>query len=218
MGLIKKEIARKIKATSIVGRTISLYEDFDLFLSNNHTVKCIEKCHSCCSDYFYISEWEFYTILFYIQNEYEPQYTFDKINYSKKQLNLIRSNYHDEYEHLNGLCFDSSIESTFRPKSNLHIVCPFLNDSGLCDIYPVRPMICREYGRIKHCYCDFLPQTKLIDINGFSDNNRIEKLYSPYGLRKPYPIIDWLGSMTEQILISDRFKKSFSVDNIKFYR
>jgi Fe-S-cluster containining protein len=58
---------------------------------------------------------------------------------------------------------DSRLETISRWYRNLQVVCPFLED-GLCTIYPIRPLVCREYfvkGSEKTCAGGCVPQQVL---------------------------------------------------------
>lgn len=209
---------KKIKPFSIVGRTLSLYDDIDKFVSSSSKPSCIDGCCQCCNDYFYIYEWEFYTILFYLVNLNDDDYLSSKINYSKECIEHIKINNLEEYRRLNSQNKPQIPGELMLPQHNLGIKCPFLSCNNRCEIYEVRPLMCREYGVFEHTYCDKITNQKFINIDEFKGNNRISRIMYPNGtFRIPYPIIEWLGSMARPILASNKLKLSYSVSDFDFY-
>ena len=210
---------KSIKSSSIIGRTLSLYNHLDIFIRQNKESTCVANCNSCCNNYFYISEWEYYTLLFYVLSTYDDEYINSKIGYSIDCLDMIQNTYPDEAKRLDYNAKSSTTYSDYVcDNCDIIIRCPFLNEKGLCDIYEVRPLICRLYGTFMHASCQKINCANLISIEKFEYLNLIDELICPNGsFRKPYPIIDWLGSMTIKIISSGKFKKSYSADKVKFY-
>lgn len=88
---------------------------------------------------------------------------------------------------------------------SLTITCPFLNMSGYCDIYAVRPLTCRFHGWSVKCnYMNYAP----------APYNKYEQ-YPEYKhceldlpmISKPYPIIDFMGDVAPMLLINKEYFK-----------
>lgn len=206
----------RLNPKSIVSRTISLYNDLDKFIKNSNPPKCQINCCDCCSDYFHVSEPEFYTLLYYVINKYGDDYLKEKIKYSKKAVLFLKEQYPNEYIKLTQINCPISYNDLFDIPKTLKIKCPFLCN-GKCDIYECRPFICRVFGITKDNICNKAKGNN-IDINLFIDNGRLKRLFFPREkVEKPYPIIDWLASMSELMLFSGSYVNSYSLDSTTFY-
>lgn len=129
---------------------------------------CKKGCGNCCTDDFEISVTEFFTILNYL-----------KITCTDEQIDKICSKASMK---ISSVSFASDSEDVIFSR------CIFLNEtSDCCDIYEVRPIICRKYGHYENTDCEIinaddkaksaLIHNSLVDtmknINFFEDNGKI---------------------------------------------
>ncbi len=55
--------------------------------------------------------------------------------------------------------------------------CPYLNENKRCDIYPVRPLICRVYGVLEDLKCPFVRAEKTLNREEYEElKNRIARI------------------------------------------
>ncbi|HBR01149.1 MAG TPA: hypothetical protein DD738_00885, partial [Ruminiclostridium sp.] len=137
---------------STVGRMLVFYRDLDISIGNLGNV-CIQSCCDCCYDYFYISLKEFFAILHFIRSQRGEWYLKKKILMAKDNLEALKRQSPEEYQRLNST-FDkipldiSMVRKLFNDTQyvkKLNRPCIFLQH-GQCEIYQVRPYICRLYG------------------------------------------------------------------------
>lgn len=152
-----------------------LYRDIDETIEEYRkehgiTVPCVAGCSNCCYDYFNISEVEFELILKHI----EKSWTIDEITnlYVKAEENIAT------FKEENSGLYNALLEKTDTDKQlrdfmkylrqKTSFPCPFLDqENGKCQIYGVRPLICRTHGsaHIKDQYkpgspCEIIPNGK----------------------------------------------------------
>lgn len=112
--------------------------------SSDVTFVCKKGCCACCSNYFYISQMEYFYIKRYLLETDATAFSAAKQR-AFEQAELLKSIAPNEYEKVfskkdYGIsCFDAS-EYT-KGFSN----CIFLQN-GSCSVYPARPRVCRIYG------------------------------------------------------------------------
>jgi Fe-S-cluster containining protein len=111
---------------------------------NDLNFKCREGCSECCSRCYCVSETEFVLILNYIIKNWPQERIIRIIDNSKSQWETLEKQYPAYAEKINGsipLSELIKLDSLVLP-----FPCIFLNDSGLCSIYQVRPLKCRLHG------------------------------------------------------------------------
>ncbi len=140
---------------------------------------CVPGCSACCSQQVLagLAEWE--VILAWIQGH---------LNRAQQQAIVRRTealradgqSAVATWMSLAGLdpSSDAYALTLNRALDNHDTVCPFLV-SGRCSVYPVRPSICRGYGRMMRTdegafYCDFI-----LDQMRAATNERVERLELP---------------------------------------
>lgn len=138
---------------SIIALTKSIYVTVDIycaesFATNRNHSFCKRGCNLCCNDLFYVSRAEYYTIKNHLlsshTNELEMYVSKAKVLYKQFKNDLP-----EEYEHLMQTTTIENIEDLLNPKeSNLRFKMCLFNDpqTGSCNIYDVRPFVCRIYG------------------------------------------------------------------------
>jgi Fe-S-cluster containining protein len=202
-----------------------MYQELDV-LSANCAAECQKNCSRCCYDYFYVSEVEFYTVLFSFHKKGANVLDNHIDNMFKKSQELLLSlkeHCPAEYEKVYGLNVDytKGVAYHLNPIDIIKgfeqtLPCVFLND-GKCTIYDVRPFICRTYGTFydsnniqNNCnrvhygrssgYPESLLKQKINSISMVGDN-----------LRVPKPLFYWFGE------IAPRLKRSAFVDLFDIY-
>lgn len=157
---------------------------------------CINNCCSCCNDFFYIYENEFYLILDFIQREMGK----DKIDYYVKKANEIERlvlteypklhNYLSEYmpisDNFNSKYFDDSFN--WRESE---IPCIFLENKR-CTIYKARPVMCRLYGTCITCTKINNKDILFDEVQKMVENSIIVR-GNPVLSSRPYPIFYWFS-------------------------
>lgn len=219
-----------ITPDSIVGSMIKLYSSWDIYSHEekmSHKIKfiCEQKCNHCCNNYFYISEKEYLTIYTHINAEFGRSYVSKIIDKAKKYMGYLEKNYPQEFSKINTIIpknYEGSIASLFQDdiKNEQVYPCIFLNtQTGLCDVYPVRPIVCRLHGvatpfsactkilrmpnshqRMVNLY-NFPNKDELYQISFLSASKRIPVIF-----RRSYPIADWFATvLPQQLLTNDEY-------------
>ncbi|WP_154662810.1 YkgJ family cysteine cluster protein [Ruminococcus albus] len=204
-----KQIQALISKTSCIGSVVQLYLNINKDLRLRLKPKCLSNCCQCCNDLFFISPPEFYTILFYLKEYMGEDYILAKIQYSQAMLNKLKNACpsYDDYSS-SYLSFDKDLYISLHDTLENHkIRCPFLNSKGHCDIYPVRPLICRLYGWKIQCK----NIGKTMKYNKYEKYNEFQKLNGYNGkFEKEYIIIDYLAELAPLLLFNEEeFKKKY---------
>lgn len=176
--------------------------------------QCVKGCNDCCRDYFYIDEIEFLLILDRIISKDKKLVDY----YHEKGIEyemIFKSNYPAEYAKLDSLMQTSNNImnrlSYYQDDGlrKLKIQCIFMAESGKCEIYDWRPVICRSYGSTTKCelinndgiVCDEL--TDLVNETQFI-NGKYDKISN-----RPYPLFYWFS-----IFLIPEFRK-LTLDKVK---
>lgn len=220
-----KKYLKYIDKKSDVGYTLQLFIDFEKFSRKKVPKLCADNCSLCCNDYFYISEREFLTICFYIFKNFAAGDINKYINKSQIQLKNLKEKYIREYLKVSlPIKPDKQFEYLYPDTSSilLDCPCPFLNESGKCSIYLVRPFICRIYGSFKNynnkeSFCKYIDSEKLPYLKKFPRYNDIANLsYTNGTISRPFPICDFFGTLLPYYLSNEekiiKFKSSCHID------
>lgn len=159
---------------------------------------CDKNCSKCCSDYFYVDEMEFLTIL-----EYMIHNKFDIDKYIEKAIlyeDDLRRKHPEIIEKLDSTMPVSNHtidqrywDDTENPDDLLP--CIFLNDNKKCSIYDVRPIVCRGFGTTEQCELigneklEFLENQELVKEIGVVTS----KVKKGVVVKRPYPLFYWFS-------------------------
>lgn len=133
------------------------------------------KCNKCCSDYFYISAIEYFTIKNDILETKGIEFFNKIVEKSSEMLKELKREYPEEFTKLdssktisNEIFQDKEYVKTF-------IQCPLLNEDGLCDRYSARPLMCRFFGTsYLYTICDdIIEHTKNIEYNNMNIYSKV---------------------------------------------
>lgn len=145
------EIINATSPTSAVGFVASAYHDYDIQVNKIlFKSKCKKSCNYCCNDYFYISEAEFYIIVYYMYYYKNKAFINNIRDNSMQQYRSLLKLYPKEAQYLSQYIQTQQYKSDiikFSPGQYMRLdkPCPFLIN-GKCSIYSVRPLVCRAYG------------------------------------------------------------------------
>jgi Fe-S-cluster containining protein len=153
--------------------------------------KCCYGCNDCCADYFNISVTEFFAILRHL-----------KIGGSDIAQYVRMARIRTE-----GIVMPDGIDDRFRVPN--WPICIFVNDTdGKCEVYSVRPLLCRLYGNaagITDCAkinSDEEAQAALFIHNPYIDIvSNIDRFKAPNGQifeGKARPLIVWFGELSDE--------------------
>lgn len=203
-----------INKDSIVADFIMFYKKLDEKISTEldekKRVLCKQGCSECCSDFFAITEVEFLIIIDYLVKAKGNEYVEEIIKKGLRADKKFKSTFPDYYKQLevnaDGV---SNIEYARLICDNMPnkqgVECPFLNsETKSCDVYEVRPIICREHGicafnnKYDNKICSKIPSMKdninnMISIEQLIDEQiNLEKYtskkYNTCIIRRKYPI------------------------------
>lgn len=229
-GKRKNKCHPNVNPDSVVGSTIKLYSSWDKYLlseKKNKNIRfiCEDKCNHCCNNYFYISEKEYLSIYYHLKTTYDNSYIRTKIQLAKEYMNFIKENFPEEHKKIDTVIPPSrngDIKEFYNDDLRRDQVysCIFLNQkTGLCDVYPVRPIICRLHGvAYPFSACNKIIQnpdhrSKMVSLNDFPDKEDIYWLnffkkseVLPNIFRRSYPIAEWFATiLPAQIYSNDIF-------------
>lgn len=145
--------SKNINPESLAEELLTLYDDMNTTIDNNKDIlkntKCHKGCSNCCHHYFGISNTEMMVILDYIeQKHHDLFYTY--INKGKELNSTFLHKFPRDYKDLDYIPPQNSqiaLLKTLHNKSHISLPCVFLNtETNSCDIYEVRPFICRFHG------------------------------------------------------------------------
>lgn len=169
---------RNVAQNSLVDYGIQKMSELDsriLSLRKKHSREafCKPGCNDCCSDYFYISQTEYFILRQALISRNElPELK----NAAQELMRILEREYPEE---LHRLIADVDINKAFTGNQEYLrqlAACP-LNDlkSGLCRFYEHRPITCRIYGNnVERGCCDNIKEDfKMPD--GTVDQTKIEK-------------------------------------------
>lgn len=190
----------KVKSNSIFEPLYNAYTHLD----NLATYKCPKGCAECCKDFFLITEREYLYIAVYLLNHKTED---EIINYTKK-ASKIEKDFYALYPELQ-FKFKSTMTYidyikfyTFVASQNRVSIdsCIFLNRKGKCDIYPVRPLVCRTYGNFLFSntgYCHHKPDKYLNLPKELEEEYSLYDVYDKKIVRTRYPIFEWFADVFE---------------------
>ncbi len=138
---------------SIYEDTLKLYKQIDAHIASHYKsakqkpAPCTKGCASCCSQFFEISPVEFLVIQNHLKDIDPTLLDIFKEN-STVLMSLFKEYHRDFYEEFfhkdNQFVAQSYYQHPERFK--IHLPCVFLSKEGYCQIYPVRPFVCRTTG------------------------------------------------------------------------
>lgn len=178
---------------------------------------CIENCCQCCNDYFYISENEFLLVLDYIMrkkldlesyiskaNEYRAWFSQAYPSESTKIESLMPSH--------RGMDSFTRTQAYFNDEAIDHAKpCIFL-ENGTCNVYDVRPLLCRGYGSLFPC---ILLDNKDLrsEINLGAISARIQMIGNDGDIinKRPYPMFYWFSEF-----LSEKYRDTTMIKMKKF--
>lgn len=106
-------------------------------------VTCKPTCNDCCYALFDITLVEAIAIHLRFQQQCPPdlrEALLDKCNQADRSVYKIKRKAYQRIE------AGEDAKTILAALSEQRVRCPMLNDSGHCDIYPIRPITCRLYG------------------------------------------------------------------------
>lgn len=219
-GKKQKKCHVDIKADSAFGNMLTLHTLIDKMIEENtkfDKLKCKKGCSECCYQNFAVSTVEFYYIIYdtlknkgvektkdYITSGYNMWIEYEKE--FPESARLLKMNVENtDVNKTNSLMhfIDNSLDAS--PMFN-KFPCPFLNVSeGSCEVYEVRPFICRHYGvgyldkhTLPTAFCshtmnETMDEDFMTDLSGILDEIvKLDTYYSPkynkLAYDRPYPI------------------------------
>ncbi len=204
---------RRINPHSAVGKCLNIYKEFDTQAIKYKTT-CKKRCCICCYDYFYISEAEFYTILYDIihknkGNEYLDTLILKAIELSNQLKYLIPK----EYEKIHSNILSKPISYYINPIDigliRLGKPCIFLNSKNKCEIYNVRPLVCRQFGTVirsdMKCFvCENVHYHHNIDYSKTNNSQKVNSLlFAGKYFRMPKPLLYWFSEFIPIIKLNN---------------
>lgn len=208
---------------------MNIYKEFDNQAVEYKSI-CKSKCCICCFDYFYISEAEFYTILHYIlQKENNETYINKLISKALELSNLLSQSLPSEYKKIHSNELDKPIQYYLNPIGNdlirLKKPCIFLNSKNKCEIYEVRPLICRQFGtildsRMEYNFaCKYVKYSHNIDYSNTTNAYNADNIFTAGKFfRIPKPILYWFSDVLPLIQFNhyDTVRKICELDYEKY--
>lgn len=182
---------------------------------------CINGCSKCCSDFFFISENEFLMILEELL--YRKEDINGYISKAKEAIKMISKIHPDvikKLEEYMPTSFNGGLDSEYfndvfndsdLPK------CIFLNDNNKCDIYNIRPVVCRCYGTTESCeyiknhISQFKEKQKMLLESEIITNTKNEQSI----IKRPYPIFYWFAFFLNEQYFNLTMTKVENIKNMK---
>jgi len=118
---------------------------------------CKEGCHTCCAAYFHVSPVEYSAIRKQIETQF-PERMSEYMNRAIEQMSYFEKNYKQNYDKLLKIKEVIPFPNMNDPATARDLLgadmqdkpfpsCIFVNaETGLCDVYQSRPLICRFYS------------------------------------------------------------------------
>lgn len=158
----------------------------------------------CCKDFFLITEREYLYIAVYLLNHKTED---EIINYTKKASKIekdfyalypeLQFKFKSTMTYIDYIKFYTFVASQNRVSTDS---CIFLNRKGKCDIYPVRPLVCRTYGNFLFSntgYCHHKPDKYLNLPKELEEEYSLYDVYDKKIVRTRYPIFEWFADVFE---------------------
>lgn len=165
---------------------------------------CKKGCAYCCTQFFEISDIEYALIIEYMLTKSDYEREIYRIK-AHSLVNFFIENHPDFYKRY--FSKDAVYEHTaayYQDETRfiVRMPCPFLSESGACEIYPVRPLVCRTTGVgfihllnpgsvceiIRHGLLTPLWQVNLLSMRKEIDMLRWPFDESPLGFKRQYPL------------------------------
>lgn len=162
---------------------------------------CAKNCAECCKDFFFVSENEFLMILEELIHRKEDIGNYHKK--AKKVLEIMQKEYPSTYdtlcENMKTSNIGKNILQYFNDFDNYEKLpyCIFLNSKGQCDIYAVRPMVCRTYGTTTVCAKIKNSGVALKEEVALRENTLIKAKNGEKIMKRPYPLFYWFATFLE---------------------
>lgn len=217
-----KKITSQIPVVNRDSIFAPLYDAYN-YLDQSTKCKCPKNCHLCCEDYFLITEREYLFIANYLINNFSESAINTYVMKAKKimidfysQHPELQFKFSPTMTHIDVVNFYRFISEESRASSDF---CIFLNDQGKCDIYPVRPLICRTYGAFltsSKATCPHKIQKYIRLSEEFEKQYYFYDVYDQRVLRIRYSIFDWFADVFPQHQILGIIAASNSLSEHKF--
>lgn len=188
-----------INPNSLVAHQYRIMHLLDEEIKNCPYTICQKGCSDCCTDDFEVSVTEFFTILNYLQIHCNNQQIENICKLSKVKISSILSN--------------EKIIAFSR--------CIFLNEhSNACEIYEVRPIICRKYGYYStttdcsKIISDKKASMSLLKNTEVDTSSNILSFILPNNtklLQKSHPLIYWFSRVEQGKLSSNKMNDLYRV-------
>lgn len=202
----------RIKVNSKLANMCHHVNRFDLKCKEmNISNMCVNNCVECCKDYFFVSENEFLMILEELIHKKR-----DIGNYHKKAkeiLEIMQNEYPATYdilcEKMETGMFDKLEPKYFNDHDNYEQLpyCIFLNERNQCDIYEVRPWICRSYGTTVECSMIGNSNIEMQEDHNLRENTLIKGKKGELIMKRPYPLFYWFATFLELPFLPITLKK-----------
>lgn len=135
----------------------SLYEKIDKKITEHYSANqefsklqpCRKGCDSCCHQFFEISEGEALYIVKYLDTlpiEIKESIQQKIVHAYGDFVKNNRGFYERFFKNASSEPFDADLYFNDDTRFSIRIPCPCLDDSGSCQIYAARPLICRTTG------------------------------------------------------------------------
>jgi Fe-S-cluster containining protein len=118
------------------------------------TVSCKAGCGACCRQMVTLSIFEAEALAVWIRSLPEPQQQQLELRFHQALTGLANAGLVDRMINEDWLAESDSARKLALDYLHQRIPCPFLEDES-CSIYPIRPLICREYlvtSPPEHCF------------------------------------------------------------------
>lgn len=223
----KKKCHSQIKENSKLANMYRVNRSYDNYMDElGIRNTCPVNCNECCSHYFLVSENEFLMILEYLLSKGKEE--FKKITDSAKEYEFyFEKNFPEQYKQLDsympasGNFFER--RSFFDVSSHLMNIqpCIFLNDKGKCDVYEVRPHVCRTYGSSSGCYKLNNQEMFFKELDNLRESHILIKDSSQNSIAKrPYPLFYWFSFFLNEVyadLTLEKMQKIRDLSELNYY-
>lgn len=193
-----KRCHNDINPNSLIAHQYRIMHFLDEEINKCPYTVCQKGCSDCCTDDFDVSVTEFFTILNYLKIHCNDQQLENICKMSRIKISGISSN----------------------EKTLAFSRCIFLNeDSNTCDIYEVRPIICRKYGYYKNktdcikVMSDMKASTSLLTDTEVDTSNNILSFTCPNNkrlLQRSHPLIYWFSRIEQGNLINHKMNDLYN--------
>lgn len=209
----------RINGESKLAKIYQGNHNFDLACKEmNIQNQCIQDCFECCKDIFFISENEFLLILekliyekadisFYLEKAEKIQNAVVKI-YPELMTQLKTVSTNNKIDLLIKSSCDGLVNEELPP-------CIFLNERNKCDIYEIRPGICRMYGSTNTCRKLNNPDLQISACTQMEIEQDV--ILGPKGkkiIKRPYPIFYWFTHFLNDDCYAETIKRMATIKSL----